>query len=116
MSEEKEEEKAAPVPRGSGGGDSEALRKLMAAAKLRPRDATTYTWSKVDEISAVRVSGARAARRRDAPIVKPHRLRSRFRACRMIRGRALKYQHALVNTSQWADETEELSKPRNEQH
>jgi len=38
-----EEEKAAPVPRGSGGGDGEALRKLMAAAKLRPRDATTYT-------------------------------------------------------------------------
>ena len=31
------------LPRGSGGGDSEALRKLMAAAKLRPRDATTYT-------------------------------------------------------------------------
>ena len=30
-------------PRGSGGGDGEALRKLMAAAKLRPRDATTYT-------------------------------------------------------------------------
>ena len=43
MEEEKEEEKAAPVPRGSGGGDGEALRKLMAAAKLRPRDATTYT-------------------------------------------------------------------------
>ena len=43
MEEEKEEEKAAPVPRGSGGGDGEALRKLMAAAKLRPRDATAYT-------------------------------------------------------------------------
>ena len=41
--EEKEEEKAAPPARGSGGGDAEALRKLMAAAKLRPRDATTYT-------------------------------------------------------------------------